>query len=84
MELSDAKTIADLLCAKDLEQRRRSAAPAKTISTSRHRQGSPDRCKCGICQRCQENARWDRIFQEKFADPDYYSPRPVRQGSPLW
>ena len=31
------------------------------------------RCRCGICAACIENARWERIFQEKFADPDYYA-----------
>ena len=24
------------------------------------------RCRCGICNECRENARWDRIFEEKF------------------
>jgi hypothetical protein len=35
------------------------------------------RCACGTCTTCIENARWERIFREKFADPDYYT-RPVR------
>src|SRR5579863_1830437 len=30
------------------------------------------RCQCGSCQRCLDNAKWDRIFNEKFADPGYY------------
>ena len=30
------------------------------------------RCQCGQCRNCQENARWERIFQEKFANSDYY------------
>lgn len=29
-------------------------------------------CSCGGCKRCLENAHWERIFQEKFADPNYY------------
>jgi hypothetical protein len=30
----------------------------------------------------QDNARWDRIFAEKFADPNYYAPRiPTLQSS---
>lgn len=33
------------------------------------------RCTCGNCAVCSENARWERIFQEKFADPTYYSHR---------
>ena len=41
------------------------------------------RCSCGLCRSCREDQRWNQIFQEKFADPDYYSVRPVRQGSSL-
>jgi len=33
------------------------------------------RCKCGHCEGCIEEARWERIFNEKFASPDYYGPR---------
>lgn len=29
-------------------------------------------CKCGECKWCLDNVRWDRIFNEKFADPAYY------------
>jgi hypothetical protein len=35
------------------------------------------------CRRCSENARWERIFQEKFADPSYYSYPTTRNGSSL-
>jgi hypothetical protein len=41
------------------------------------------RCKCGQCGQCLENARWERIFAEKFADPNYYTRRVVRCSSPL-
>jgi len=41
------------------------------------------RCGCGRCATCLDNARWERIFLEKFADPTYYQPRPIRQTSPL-
>jgi hypothetical protein len=37
--------------------------------------GLAGRCQCGRCSTCLEEARWDRIFNEKFASPDYY-----RQG----
>ena len=41
-------------------------------------------CRCGTCGPCRENARWEAIFRQKFADPDYYSSSlPVRYGSPL-
>jgi hypothetical protein len=40
------------------------------------------RCTCGVCNSCLDNARWERIFQEKFADPHYYERR-QRSGSSL-
>jgi len=40
-------------------------------------------CHCGRCTQCLENARWERIFTEKFADPEYYTRRLVRTSSPL-
>ena len=43
----------------------------------------PRRCNCGECRQCEDNARWERIFQEKFADPDYYTNRPRPKGSSL-
>jgi hypothetical protein len=41
------------------------------------------RCRCGKCRQCVDEARRDRIFNEKFADPDYYTERPSPQGSSL-
>jgi len=42
------------------------------------------RCLRGCtCRTCSDNARWERIFQEKFADPDYYSDPITRNGSSL-
>jgi hypothetical protein len=35
--------------------------------------GGARRCTCGTCKQCLENARWERIFNEKFGDPDYYA-----------
>jgi hypothetical protein len=40
-------------------------------------------CKCGQCQQCLEDARWERIFAEKFADPNYYTRRITHIASPL-
>jgi len=40
-------------------------------------------CRCGKCQSCLDNARWERIFNEKFADPTYYGPLTVRHNSCL-
>ena len=39
--------------------------------------------KCRECGECLENARWERIFAEKFADPGYYNRPVVRTVSPL-
>jgi hypothetical protein len=53
------------------------ARPAKSRRAS-------GRCHCGQCRNCQENARWERIFQEKFANSDYYHHDiRVRYASPL-
>ena len=41
------------------------------------------RCRCGKCGPCEDAARWERIFQEKFADPEYYTRRVPRQSSSL-
>jgi len=41
------------------------------------------RCACGKCRACIDNARWESVFQEKFADPYYYSLRHPKQGSSL-
>jgi hypothetical protein len=36
-----------------------------------------------VCPTCEENARWERIFQTKFADPSYYTRPILRHDSPL-
>ena len=41
------------------------------------------RCQCGKCRNCVENARWERVFNQKFADPDYYKVLATRGGSSL-
>jgi hypothetical protein len=40
-------------------------------------------CGCGQCEWCLSNARWDRIFNDKFADPSYYGHLVVRHNSTL-
>lgn len=42
------------------------------------------RCECGRCAACLDNARWERIFRAKFADPDYYKQSQTRHGSSLY
>jgi len=49
----------------------------------RTREYRPRSCSCGACDRCRDNARWNRIFEEKFADPSYYSGISIRHNSSL-
>ena len=54
--------------------------PQRVVKTRR----SSGLCQCGECRTCQENARWERIFQEKFANSDYYHHDiRIRYASPL-
>jgi len=78
VELSDSKEIAALLAAQKQAQRPQNAQRPRVAARSARR-----RCHCGGCSTCLENARWDRIFNEKFADPNYYKPQPVRHTSSL-
>jgi hypothetical protein len=47
------------------------------------KKGRKMRCKCGQCIRCLDDARWERIFADKFADPNYYTHPVTRGGSSL-
>jgi hypothetical protein len=40
-------------------------------------------CRCKQCPACLDDARWERIFQEKFADPSYYGRNRLRGASPM-
>lgn len=65
----------------DVVPARTDALPQARLTKSRRSSG---RCQCGQCRNCQENARWERIFQEKFANSDYYHHDiRVRYASPL-
>jgi len=90
MELADPRAIQQLLDAhQGLEQaagRRTRPRLPKATTVDFQYQGSSkqrSRCSCQQCVSCKENARWERIFNEKFADPDYYSGLDIRQGSSL-
>jgi hypothetical protein len=85
MELSDPSVITALLDGLERRQRQprgRRGIPALDTS-GRVKVSTPRRCRCGTCAFCLDNARWDRIFQEKFADPDYYTRRGVKHVSSL-
>jgi hypothetical protein len=40
-------------------------------------------CRCGSCRICLDNARWERVFNEKFADAEYYGGLRLSSRSPL-
>ena len=82
MELSSPESIRALMAAfrNPAEvQRRHGAQNAPRLP----RKDRTVRCKCGLCHQCLDNARWERIFAEKFADPDYYSRSVIHRASPL-
>jgi len=55
------------------------------VETEGRRSGVRQRqyCQCGQCKWCLDNARWERIFNEKFLDPTYYAGLSVRHSSTL-
>ena len=85
MELAKGQAVEALLSAMSRRRHVRNAVknssiPARLESTVSANEAecktAPDgnklRCdsgKCGTCARCLDNAKWDRIFNEKFADP---------------
>jgi hypothetical protein len=80
MNLASAELINELLSRATVSVGRgRKALDADRSATP----GRKRRCQCGTCGECRENARWERIFSEKFADPSYYSLRVPRAASPL-
>lgn len=87
MELADPRMIEELLathariCSARQDRKKRSLAPP--VGNLVARCPKVKRCHCGTCPRCREEARWDRIFNERFADPDYYKNRPTHFGSSL-
>jgi hypothetical protein len=78
LDLSTRDDIAALLHTLDTPLKRggrtRSALKAEQAREQlRRRAGVPksrERCRCGSCPSCQEDARWDRIFTEKVRGPD--------------
>jgi hypothetical protein len=81
MELCDPRLIQILMTTP---ARLRMSPTAESPPTKQAKpSGWASRCRCGQCPTCEHNARWERIFREKFADPEYYAPRPVRYTSSL-
>ena len=77
VELADAATIFSIHRSQQVSES--SWQPPEPVAPRRKR----SRCACGKCWTCLETARWDSIFQEKFADPTYYELRHPTLGSSL-
>ena len=77
IELADMTAILQMSDTQALAQ---SLRPARQQAVVRNK---PRRCACGTCRTCLDNARWESVFQKKFADPYYYSLREPKQGSSL-
>ena len=82
MELSDAHII-DALLAGLVRPRRSTPEKAKAPAPRPAKVVSRARCACGQCTICKENQRWEAIYNAKFADPQYYAPRPIKHSSSL-
>ena len=88
MEFADARLIRQLIGSR---KPAKSYIPEPRMTRKRPNQSESyaapvsksRRCHCGSCVTCRENARWERIFREKFADPFYYSGVTLRHSSPL-
>ena len=84
MQLGNPQTIQALLASigQPVRASRHRAQPVVITKTVRPHKapGCPRGC---TCRTCSDNARWERIFQEKFADPGYYSTPTTRNGSSL-
>ena len=61
--------------------RRRLLTPAAPVHPLRS--SATHVCNCGHCARCLDDARWEKIYNEKFADPFYYAPLQLKQRSTL-
>jgi len=76
VELADLTAVASLRLTRDRASR--NSSPKGDTRLNRRRI-----CQCGSCHACLENAKWNRIFSEKFEDPDYHKPRLVWGASSL-
>jgi hypothetical protein len=85
MELTDPELLRALLqgCGNPTRVRLRRGAQNVAPPINPVSKGRKVRCKCGQCRQCLENARWERIFAEKFADPTYYTHPITHRGSSL-
>ena len=75
--------IIDAIAASAVPASRRVWKRSSRRSTPKLRNSRMGRCKCGHCESCIDDARWERIFNEKFASPEYYGPRIQENWSTL-
>ncbi len=83
MELSTPESIRALIASTSPPRHAYHRRGASPILPAPARSSPMRHCQCGRCRQCVEDARWERIFAEKFADPDYYVLRIPRAVSPL-
>jgi hypothetical protein len=81
MELTNPESIRGLLAAFGDPTRVRQPHAADAAKSAR--KGRRVVCRCGHCRQCLDDARWNRIFTEKFADPAYYTRSTIHRASPL-
>ncbi len=81
IELCDAASVARLVASRGTRARR--SLRGLNLSEREASGSRPRTCKCGVCRFCLENKRWNHIFEQKFADPTYYSGPIVRHSSSL-
>lgn len=84
----DSQSIGQLLAdiARRKESRRLatlSAKPEPVRLEPRPSRRRSRRCACGVCPVCIDNAKWERVFREKFEDSSYYFQPTFRHNSPL-
>ena len=80
MELTDSSFIFAMIAASTKAP---SIAPKRAPAPRTYQPRMRTRCECGQCPSCVEAARWERIYQEKFADANYYRRSELRYASPL-
>ena len=85
MELGEERSIKAILAIMERKRRRRDANKNASAPTRREPKISAGiGGKCMTCSMCVTNAKWEKVFNEKFADPDYYKAGlPTRIGSTL-
>ena len=86
--IRDRATALEMLCGvtpAGTAQPRGRGAQVRASESLDSRQSSMGRqqCRCGTCKVCVSNARWERIYNEKFADAGYYGGLRFRNSSPL-